>query len=65
MVIHLLRLYLLDLLQVLLTIISSNNTSINVAAIIAYSDGVGLNGTEISCSIDTLLINISDLRSCK
>ena len=47
---------------VLLTIISSNSTSISVTATIAYSDAVGLNGTSIQCDTeDRLTVSVPNV----
>ena len=46
----------------LFTIITSNASSISVAASIAYSDAVRLNGTSIQCDTEgTIIINVSDV----
>ena len=50
----------------LLTIISSNYSSISVTALITYSDAVGLNGTSIQCGTeDMLIINVPNVKLSK
>ena len=48
--------------RVSFTIITSNISSISVAASMAYSDAVRLNETSIQCDTEgTIIINVSDV----